>query len=64
MEKFSTRLKYRQLHRCKANYESRAVKNGDRHRNATLPTKIVQLDRDATYVCTANEGYPSLAQLP
>jgi hypothetical protein len=26
--KVSTRLKYRQLHRCKANYESRTAVNG------------------------------------
>jgi len=28
MVKLSTRLKYRQLHRCKANYESRTGKRG------------------------------------
>ena len=58
MVKLSTRLRYPQLHRCKANYESRTVETGTDTCNATLP-KSVQLDRDAIYVRTATRVSPS-----
>ncbi len=67
MVKLSTRLRYRQLHRCKANYELGPWKRGQtpQCKSAAVcrPTKIVQLDRDAIYVRTATRVFPSAVAL-